>query len=393
MAEMRHFLEELDRHLELLRSSIDHIGAQLEENATRLRTLREHREQRITDYLYELLPDTAPESIAALNRRMPGVLTVEQVRRALDDTRRTYQTQFDQLTREYDDSRYNALELQFEHQLGEERESLNNLKDSLDSLHRKTSIARLVKSRYGRPDYPYRWYHGEYYRDWREADEAVEKTKTRDWNELAERYTAQVSAVETLQESVTSLDTKLTLLRRKRAQYQELSDALPRIPEIVLERLRTKLRGHIEGLSSMPPGLSDLPANSTEITRLLEEGNRLQESRGELMKQLTNLQMVRGQASGSTRRHVPDNYLDDLRSYPPPNPSAHWSGPASVHVHQHSSNGGFLTGLWFGEMMSFFSDQASYERGRRDERSFRNHQNSYRSDTWRAARNDYSGQS
>jgi hypothetical protein len=383
MARKEQFLAELDEQLAELKSARATLSQNLVDNTNATVELKQRRADRLTKYTQTLLPDLQPASIQQLNRQLPDFVTPDQVARMLSEARTTYQTQLSNLLQTYDPKSLETIRAEISTALKAARLNLASVKVPFEALRSKTRITGLINSGYGTKQYRYRWFNLQYYRDWRDADEIVEKNGAKDWLEIRSQYNARADAIATFEEQVSGLATQLQQLEWSSSSYRQLNRALGNIQGIILDQLHVKLRARLDG-TTLPQGMRDVEEMNAQLVALQEQSVRLQETQRKMLDQLAGLQQLWTQARQSRRRDVPDEFLSRLQQNRPVRGDP--GSPTHVLYVQNYPDSGFFDGVLFGEMNSYFNQRESYERGTSSH-------SSYRDSTYGSAWSDRSGQS
>jgi len=122
----------------------------------------------------------------------------------------------------------------------------------VSAIHKSPSWERLRDSGYGTPEYPGKWYQMSFYRDWKEADELVERhgpaSGLTTWDALRTRTLEAEAAMITLRgerEVFVARRRRINELVRSRGEAEQ---ALASLPARMLAGVRGRLRSHIEPL-------------------------------------------------------------------------------------------------------------------------------------------------
>lgn len=398
MATKEQFLSELDAQIIDLRTNLSQIGDTVKTNLDTITDLKNKRVTRLAEYLANLVPDLSDATIQKLNAQLPGIVTSSQVQMMLDGLKTTYGNQLTRLG--FDPSKFESSRVELTAALEKADAQLKTIQGGVFSrLERDTAIRGLLERGYETKAYTYGWFDGQFYRDWKAGDEVVEASGYKTWAEVASQYSQWAQARKIAQDDLSTSKGALTKLAADASSYNDLQAAIRRIPDDVLEKVTTKIKGRLDSMDPLPQELIDVTTNDKLITALQNQNTSWQENRTRLSDQMTSLQKIRAQAQHSHKSEVPDNYLTKLRSNrsnPGYSPS-YGSGPTVIHVHDSSSNDGFFSGLMLGEMNGYFNQQAAYDRGQRDAdqpyMGSSSSRSNYRETSYQSGRNDRSGQS
>jgi DNA repair exonuclease SbcCD ATPase subunit len=362
MATPRGFVEELRRQIQALEDGVAALSTSQKEAAAQLALLSELRAERLDAHASALLPDLTPEAVARLERQAPGVVDHAEVTAQVEMTRATFLANLRQLRARFEPARCAEQVLDLDQKLEGMTADYEALRKPVEALENDSNFKRLFDVGYGTSEYTPRWFDClcfdlRYYRDWRDADEVVERAGAKDWGELAARYQEQRDAATLLREKVESLREQRRALDRDKCTHEEYTAALTNIEAVVLERLRTKLKGYLDSLDPLPPELSDLGRLSAEIARLQEQGARQLEMHCRILEQIAMLQGIRAKAERSRRAEIPEAYVEQLRAQ---RATPRGCDGAATPSSMLSADPGFglMDALWVGQMASYFDSDS-----------------------------------
>lgn len=131
-------------------------------------------------------------------------------------------------------------------------ESIAPLSEGYRGVFDDRTWARLHHSGYGTPQYAPKWYQLTYYRDWKEADELVERhgpaIGVKDWPALRAKVEEARAAVTTLQAERDAQQARKGHIEGLVRARQDAEQALANLPARQLAEVRGRLRGHLEPL-------------------------------------------------------------------------------------------------------------------------------------------------
>jgi len=355
MAGIGEFIDELTASMNVLNEGIVQVRKTVAENEARAKALQTAREQRIIELSQSLLPDLQPDTFQKLAGRLPGFADGNQVAAALSAENATIQTQIERLKGRFDPATYDQRKARYESNIGKERDDLNLLRPTFDDLHAIDGLARLVADGYGTSTYGVSWFWHpiQYLGDWKAADKAVETAKQRDWNALRQAYLSAKNDVDSSEEKIASLRDQMNQLEDARRQHDELQAALKAVPQVVLERLQTKLKARLACLEPVPFWMQDVATLNEKIEAALSPNTKLQDTLGKMSGDLASLQKLKTNASRSRKREVPDSYVQQLRTNRTARGSFTGGGFSSpTLVSYYGDNNSFLEGLVIGEILA-----------------------------------------
>jgi DNA repair exonuclease SbcCD ATPase subunit len=375
MAGIREFVDELTASMDVLNKGIAQVRETVAENKARAEVLQKAREQRIIELSQSLLPDLQTATIQKLAARLPEFADSNTIAAALSAENATIQTQIDRLKGRFEPATYDQRKARYESGIGKEQDDLSLLRPTFDDLFAINDLVRLIADGYGTSAYSVSWFWHpiQYFGDWKAADKAVQTAKQKDWNTLRQAYLSAKNDVDSSKEKIAGLRDQMAQLEDARRQYDELQAALKAVPQVMLERLQTKLKARLACLEPVPFWMQDVAVLNGKINEALSPNAKLQDTLGKMSDDLASLQKLKINASKSRKREVPDSYVQQLRT----NRTAHgsftgggFSSPTFVSYYDGSN--GFLEGLVIGEILAS-NDRGNYA-----------HDGGYRNDEYRS---------
>ena len=387
MAETRELLQQLDEQIGDLDAGVRQLTTSIERHDADVTGLGNVRRELIRGRAEALLPDLAPATIARLEGEVPGFVTAAQVAAMVARAAAIHEAQRARLLASFDPGAAEEQAARLGSELARAETDAIDVRQPYGDLLSDGDVTYLVGVGYGSGAYRPRWWHffGTFYGDWKRADEAVERLGARSWAEIAAQHEAQT----VMQGLLASAREKAAKHDAARAAHAELVASIARAPETVLEQLRVKMEAWIDGQDPPPASLHEIGPLGRQIAERQRELSELQGQKTSLAGLLVKLQEVRARAARSSKRQVPDQYLEALRASRQP---AGWGGGgARPYVYVHDTD--FFDGVLYGQMSGYFVEgsrararQAGYDQGYGDRASEERAM-------FAAARADTSGQS
>lgn len=167
-----------------------------------------------------------------------------------------------------------GLNVECDLRIAEYDEMLKPWHDDAASIHREPAWQRLRDAHYGTPEYAAKWFQLTYYRDWKQADELVErhgaKFNATTWEALRGKALAAEAAMATL-----GIEREEFVTRRRRIadlvrSHRDIEQSLQTLPARTLAGVRGRLRSHLEplGLERLTQFLAADPAVALALQRL-----------------------------------------------------------------------------------------------------------------------------
>jgi hypothetical protein len=363
MASLSEFSAELREQMEELDGLMQGVATQLDANSREIAAKKEERTALIREAALRLLPDLTAASFARVLAQQPSFMRAEEATSLVASEKDSVRQRLTRLETRFDPAKYDRAKAALELKIATGRDELEKIIQpefaNFEGLASFRIIKRLIAAGYGTGTYRYRWWNSQFYADWREADEAVEEAKYKDWDSLKLAFVTARDNLEAVSGSYEQARADLRALEGLKSQHDELAAEFDRVPQMVLERLQTKLIGQLSGLDPMPNWLHKVADLDVQLAKLEEQNGSLGESRALMTKDMANMRSLRSKATGSGRREVPDKYLETLRTNRNRRSSGGGfgrSGSSSSPVIVYDSGSSFLDGLIFSELMHSFGD-------------------------------------
>ena len=364
MATKQAFIEELDGQTEETQAALKQIAETIAVNNTTIAELQTRRKALIHERVLNLLPDLSATALKKLENKLPGFSNVEQVDQLLANTQITYQNQLNRLLIEFDPAKCAGEKLRIRMEIAEIEADQRRIQEPLEEMRAIPDFTRLLAAGYGSKQYRVSWWRWQFYRDWKAADLAMSAAGMKRWEDLVEQYGNLTHTATLMKERTDSLNAETADLDSKSASHHDLTAALAKVPETVLEQLRVKFEARLESMDPVPEWMNAVGVLSGQLLELQDGNLKLQNARTKMVEQLTSLQKVRTQASRSKKRQVPDEYVKNLCSKRVGGfGGARGTVPNTVVVEHYYNDDYFLNLMLFQQMNNYFDQRDAYDAG------------------------------
>ena len=360
MANNQEFLTEINTHLASLQEGVDQISGVVATNNREIASARAERKAVIHSTVVSALPNLEPSTLESLNSLLPGIIDASAIDQNRTQLENSIRIQLQRVKGRNDPEMYEATRSRLSAEAAQERESLSQASSIKDSYDGVPGLEDLIESGYGTVSYMVSWYQPRFYRDWKNADQVVESTNSKDWDALRNAYTRTANDVYQHRTNLNNLQSELETLNADHNAYLDLQAELQRVPSRVLDSLRVKVEAHLDGLLPVPTFLVGVEALNSKITTLGAENVKLQTTYGKLTTEISQLNSVKVKVSRS-RKPIPEQYLTSLRSRRPSTVVYQVNSPT---VFYDNYSNGFYDGLIWDEMFqSIAYSEPSYQSG------------------------------
>lgn len=332
MASRQEFLRELDTQYASLKDWFDQTVIEEDNKQKDILDLRAKRQELIGSEAARIIPDLSAATLEDRNR--------------ITDNKRGLQKEIDQLG--FTEDTYKERKGKLEKDLAQRQEANKNYQSVVDNLLLNTrGLAGLLDRGYGTPDYPERWYHRQFYRDWKLADEIVQQLNMESWNKVLERIEEYRNNLKVSAEQVATLNERLKALESFKAQLDELKNQLNSVESNTLNSLRAKVKSQIDSGQHELPGIQELDQKSSQLELEL---SKIRDQKEKVHDKMVRVQELRVKAANS-KREIPDEYIARVRA-------DNSRAPQVVYVHHNDD--WFSNYLYYQTMLNIFDPPRHY---------------------------------
>jgi predicted nucleic acid-binding Zn-ribbon protein len=239
--------------LRALQQEIELVREEIRDNTQSVTNLQREREEQLRTLVEELVPDVEIPTLRRLERRFEYVVSVAMVEDFRAQKIQTLTHQIQRARSRCDPEKYEQSKSLLEIKIATATEESAPLRSHLAELEQIEGVTRLMTSRYGTPEYPHRWWQSDFYRDWRDADAAIEITRVSSWDDLQKTYFELRRAIGESDEAIQQLHEELAKLNADAEALRDLQTALDTLPHHVMEWVRVKILAALEGDESNTP--------------------------------------------------------------------------------------------------------------------------------------------
>ena len=245
----RDYRDQLIERRSQIEAELLRVGALQDKHRTQQQEVEQQLQIAETDLVKALLPDMAPGTLqyCATWAGLPALATEPLAE--MEQERQKVNSRLQEIGREplYID-RNNLCDPE----LGTLPNDIKDLEIHCESLSSSTRPAeahprwgRLMEVNYGTPDYKVGWWRLSHYQDWRAGEEISTIFKGQSFPKIMENYRESKSSLEVLEKRLAEKRRDLKTCQRLTREHQELSERLPRLTEIQLEKTRARLGHHL----------------------------------------------------------------------------------------------------------------------------------------------------
>ena len=309
MARTSEFLKELETQSQSLKRWFDDLDSTIPLKVSFLADLRDRRLKLVDELVVRLLPDLSEASIAKAHRKFPSMVDSETVAGLMREEASRLKNQLSTLPHPDTFGPVAQEVLRRKFQAGEmEMRSVEPLYQEYQDV---PDLENLIGRGYGTPDYQSRWYHFQYYRDWKRADEILDQLKLASWDGVRDQFSTRQEMYQDRKKKVVELRSDLQLASDREKYHQDITRALANVHQTVTEKLRVKMKAELEDGTGNKPHELDLIDH--KIAKVEEEIGNLRAQREKVSEKMTRLHELRAKISRSNVREVPDEYLAHVR--------------------------------------------------------------------------------
>ena len=272
------------------------------------------RQESLEGYVTSLLPDLSEATIGSLSRKFPGFVNLGAVENLKKTETATIQGQLDRLKLKFEMTSCDVKRMELEAEVAKETEYKRLNGSVLDGLLQIPGYKALVDSGYGTDNYPYKFTNLQYYKDWSRADAIVEKLQKSNWSEVLSGHNSLLARIYGSRDTIVRFGLEIRELDADQTMFNSLKEAMKNVDDLVLQKLRVKLRAKLDSLDPLPSWMQDVETIDKKISlnrRAIDE--TLQPRREKITEQLVRLQDVMARVSQSKQKEVPDKYVEVLR--------------------------------------------------------------------------------
>lgn len=366
------FLIELDQFIKVCDDDLERIEPEIKRAQARVKEFKEDRLRVIHEAVARLLPDLTPGTIRTIEAQLPAAgVNSNLLQREMAEKERSIRGQYRDIEQESRSELVQRRDMAYSHVRTTEAE-LVSAREALKPLQDIPDLERLVEAGYGTPAYsldrsPLKFFSSQWWGDWRAADKIVEDLKLRDWQAVRLAYEAQANAVSTIDYSLRGHEVDRSRYQSAINRIDERDSKIEKIKDVLLERYQTKLRSWIDTRGSSLAGIvPELSRLDIDLRRLDEEIVNLEETRGRIVRERTQLIHLKARMRSSSKRVVPARFATAISSVPRTGTRAmsggsgfgSGGGVTRIHVNQtvHHHHDGFLDGVVYQQMMEHYND-------------------------------------
>ena len=383
MPAMSDFVVGLENSEGGLRSDLETVASEIDTATARRVELEAARRATIRDCVLALLPDLAEATLGTLARRVPGCLTPTAAREAVREEIAACEDRLRDLGT-YDAAAEEARIHGLEAELRRIRAEADLARDVRDTFVGTTDVRYLIDADYGRATYAQRFWNLQYYRDWKAADEAVERIGLKSWADVLAQHSANTRALATIESAARDAEYAIASAQMRIRSIEAARLALGNAEATVLERWQVKLSARLDALDPAPPWMGSVAQADVEIAGLHERTLGLEAERSRLHAEIAGLAALRKRVIRSRQQTVPDEYFAGLAQIP----RARYDG-ATVIEYSSARDYSFYDGMLYAQMMNYFEPPAPPPSEHHSSSSYDAGYASHHS----AALSDFSGQS
>lgn len=317
------FIQAADGELREYDAQAQRFAGLRESNAQKQEGLR----QRLTDIQAQLADASLPEgpsltTVTALSEKLgaPALLWGfnEVQERAGRIGKRLAELE---ATPQFADREVRLLRLETE--LREVEPLLGETRQELGKLRQLTGLSGLIERGWGTPRYPhrglFRFFNGEFLRDWKNADAAVAAMGAKDFAELAQSLSEREEQVQVLGERVTRLKREQGAIESLVWEHEKLQKEQADLPRQTRARLGEDLAAYaaVRGTDALPdPEAAKRTLTATDgiqhQLRYLEETHgKIEEDLGGLLERAGKLREEKGRYSMDRYRYRNKSFSQD----------------------------------------------------------------------------------
>jgi hypothetical protein len=373
MTSKKEFLSGLRGHITTLKGLLDEVGRDVNSEKAKIRSLQEERVRALEGVASWLLPNLLPSSLNLLQEKFPGMVSMPDVNRFRKEEsdslvkRSGIPSEFTLVY--YEDKKTN---LTAEIQLAEieSKEVSQTISDLAPGM------LELWQSGYNTSRYPYSFFEWRYYSDWKRADEIVEALHKQNWEEVAEDCASLVALKQKHDGVSQRAKGSIEELEKLYKKYNKLQEDIWKVDSVILERLQTKVKSAVDGLSEedlVSKGFENLISFNKKIADCQSAINdRLQPERKALTEEIGKLERLYVSAEKSKQKTIPDKFVkanpqNKSRDASAPigrySPGAYGSSNVNVTNHYQNYDNGFLDYLLYDDLIHHLGDHHHHHTG------------------------------
>jgi hypothetical protein len=285
--------------LRALQQEIQLMQEDIKDNATSLARYQQERAEKMQQWVEELVPDVGDLTLRRLEKRFGDVVSVESVGEFRAQKIQTLTQQMQRVRLRCDPEKYDQKKSLLEIKIAKVTEESAPLRSHLAELNQLQGVTRLMVSRYGTPEYLHRWWQGDFYRDWRDADAAVETTRVASWYDLQKTYFELTRAIAESDEALRGLHEELATLNADTDVLRDLQTALDTLPQHLVEWVRLKILVALEDNDAGESNRAVATINATRVRYQLRR-EELHEILKELLQRAQRISDALGMSQKST---------------------------------------------------------------------------------------------
>lgn len=210
--------------------------------------------------------------------------------------------------------------LRLETELREVEPLLNEAKRELSKLTQPSGVLELIQRQWGTPSYPhrgiFRFFSGEYLRDWKNADAAVAATGSKDFAELAHRIADRQEQTKVLGERVGRLKSEQQAIEALIWESEKLAAEQADLPKQARARVGEDLAAYagVRGTDKLPDPEAAKRA-ALAIDGITHQIKYLEETQNKLEEDLTGLLERSSKLREEKLRYASDRYRYRNKSF------------------------------------------------------------------------------